>query len=370
MVHSYSFEGIGDIISPALIYYRDIILENTKKAIEMAGGASRLWPHVKSHKMADVIRLAMDCGITRFKCATIAEAEAAAACDSTHVVVAYPLVGPNIRRFTELSAAFPKTHFYATGDDLEMLSLLGDAASSLPGNIDVLVDVNPGMDRTGVPLSGLIPFCRSCAQIPGLTLSGLHCYDGHRTEHDFKNRKEQAAITDQTLLEAFHSLRDTYPSCSIIILGGTPSFPCHTGFPDAFFSPGTLFIYDDGYARKFPDLPYTPAAAILTRVVSRPGNGIFTLDLGYKGIAADPQDPRGKIVGLDHYEEMFQSEEHWTFRMAPGFEDECPKVGDAFFVIPTHICPTSALYPSVAVVSGKKVTDQWQVTARNRKITI
>lgn len=369
MEHVYSFTGAENIISPALVYYRDMIYANTQKAIKTAGGAERLWPHIKSHKMAEVIHLSIECGITRFKCATIAEAEVAASCGAGHVVIAYPLVGPNISRAIELMTAFPQTHFYAVGDNLEMLTLLGEAAITRTGNIDVLVDVNMGMDRTGVPIAELSAFCDSCAQIPGITLKGLHCYDGHRTEHTYESRKAQVDKVDPTLLSIYRSLKERLPSCSIIILGGTPSFPCHIDVPEAYFSPGTLFIYDYGYQKKFPDLPYTPGAAILTRVISCPGNGIFTLDLGYKGIAADPAGARGLLLGINHCEELFQSEEHWTFRMEPGYESNCPKIGEEFFVIPTHICPTSALYPSVVVVENGKIVGQWSVSARNRQIT-
>ena len=55
--------------------------------------------------------------------------------------------------------------------------------------------------------------------------------------------------------------------------------------------------------------------------------------------------------------------------MKPGYEDACPKVGDELFVIPTHICPTSALYASALVVENGKIVDNWPVSARNRKIT-
>lgn len=369
MNYLYSFAGTENIISPALIYHRKLIQDNIETAIETAHGAEHLWPHVKSHKMADIIYMSIECGITRFKCATIAEAEVAASCGARDVVVAYPLIGPNIFRFIELSSAFPQTHFYATGDDIKMLTRLGEASLSSSRNVDVLADVNMGMNRTGVPLEELLEFCDLCAQIPGITLKGLHCYDGHRTEHSYEERKLQTDITNQKLKILLKSLQKTYPSCSVIILGGSPSFPCHTDFPDAFFSPGTLFVYDYGYSRKFPDLPYTPAATILTRVISCPNKGIFTLDLGYKGIAADPEGTRGLLLGIDNCEELFQSEEHWTFRMKPGHEAECPKVGDEFFVIPTHICPTSALYPSAIVVESGKVIGSWQVSARNRKIT-
>ena len=69
----YRLTNENDIASPALIYYPDIIRENTRLAVDMAGGAARLWPHVKSHKMAELIDMQMDMGVTRFKCATISE---------------------------------------------------------------------------------------------------------------------------------------------------------------------------------------------------------------------------------------------------------------------------------------------------------
>lgn len=370
MNDSYSFAGACDLISPALIYYRDLIQKNMQKAIRSAHGAERLWPHVKSHKMADMIRLSIQHGITRFKCATIAEAEIAASCGSAHVVVAYPLTGPNIPRFVKLTEAYPKTQFYAIGDNLEMLARLGNYAESSGKDVEVLADVNPGMDRTGVPLADLVCFCQACAKLPGITLRGLHCYDGNRTEHEYDIRKKRSEETDAALQAVFYGLQQEIPSCTVIILGGTPSFPCHTDFPGAFFSPGTLFIYDYGYSRKYPDLPYTPAAAILTRVVSHPQKGIFTLDLGYKGIAADPEGSRGKLLGVEHCEELFQSEEHWVFRMKPGYEDERPGIGTELFVIPTHICPTSALYSEAVIVDEGNITACWRVSARDRKITI
>lgn len=372
MEHSYSFHGMDTVISPSLIYYRDIIRDNIKQAIETAHGAEHLWPHIKSHKIADVIRMSMDYGITRFKCATIAEAEVAASCGASHIILAYPLIGPNICRYLNLVKAFPQTHFYAIGDNMEMLGKLGAAAIESHKTVDFLVDVDMGMGRTGVAIEKVHDFCNSCAELPGLSLCGLHCYDGHRSEHDYADREEQVREIDQKLRDLYGTICEEHSSCSIIVLRGSPSFPCHvrqSGFANAYYSPSTIFIYDYGYQRKFPDLPYTPGAAILTRVVSCPKKGVFTLDLGYKGIAADQAGIRGLLLGLDHCEELFQSEEHWTFCMKTGYEDDCPKVGDTFFVIPTHICPTSALYPSVVVVEKEQIVDQWPVSARNRQIT-
>ena len=100
----YAFEGQQDIVSPQLVYYPALIRENIRKMIDIAGGAARLWPHIKTHKMAEVVQMQIEAGIDRFKCATIAEAEMAAKTGAKHLTLAYPLVGPNIKRFAALQA--------------------------------------------------------------------------------------------------------------------------------------------------------------------------------------------------------------------------------------------------------------------------
>jgi len=151
-----------------------------------------------------------------------------------------------------------------------------------------------------------------------------------------------------------------------MVMGGTPSFPCRTGQEPFYLSPGTLFIGDWGSYTKFPDLAFTPGAALFSRVVSHQAGHTFTLDVGCKGIAADPAGDRGVIVGLEEAKPVFQSEEHWVFSLPPG--RELPPIGSVQYVIPTHICPTSALYPELLVAQGGKIVDQWQVSARNRRI--
>lgn len=115
----------------------------------------------------------------------------------------------------------------------------------------------------------------------------------------------------------------------------------------------------------------TPAALLVTRVISHPAEDIFTIDLGHKGIAADPKDGRGFLLGLsDKACEVLQSEEHWVFKMKPEFRDDRPRIGCVIYVIPGHICPTTALYPEALVVEKGKICDVWTVTARNRKLSI
>ena len=119
-----------------------------------------------------------------------------------------------------------------------------------------------------------------------------------------------------------------------------------------------------------PDLPFEIGAMVLTRVVSHPAPGVFTLDLGYKGVAADPAIPRAVIAGYEDAVTLMQNEEHWVLRMPEGREAERPQIGQVLYVAPVHICPTSALYPSILVAKEGKIVAEWPVTARNRRITI
>jgi D-serine deaminase-like pyridoxal phosphate-dependent protein len=153
-----------------------------------------------------------------------------------------------------------------------------------------------------------------------------------------------------------------------MVMGGTPSFPCRTGQEGFFLSPVTLFVSDWGSCCKYPDLAFPPGAAVFTLVIShQTAANTFTLALGHKGIAADPPGDRGVIAGLPQAKPLAQSEEHWVFSLPAG--EVLPAIGSALYVIPAHICPTSALYPEIQVAQGGKIVEQWQVSARNRKIT-
>ena len=146
----YTIQGVENILTPALIYYKDEIFGNTRKTIEIAGGAERLWPHVKSHKMKKMIEMQKAMGIHRFKCATLAEVKMVAECGAEHILLAYPLVGPNIKAFISLVKEFPKTHFYALEDDLSCLHALQAEAEKQNTVLGWFADVNMGMNRTGV----------------------------------------------------------------------------------------------------------------------------------------------------------------------------------------------------------------------------
>ena len=74
----FQITNASDVASPTLLLYPDRIRENIRGMIRIAGGPTRLRPHIKTHKLAELVQMQIEEGITKFKCATIAEAELAA----------------------------------------------------------------------------------------------------------------------------------------------------------------------------------------------------------------------------------------------------------------------------------------------------
>ena len=215
------------------------------------------------------------------------------------------------------------------------------------------MDVDMGQHRTGVALDKVEAMYREWNTLPGITMRGMHCYDGHRHESSRQVREEIIAPVDQQIEAIKGRLQADGLDCSILIMGGTPSFPVHAEMTGEFLSPGTCVIY--------PDLQFTPAAALLTRVISRPSRDTFTLDLGCKAVATDPTPERAEIVGMEYARTVIQNEEHWVVRVPEEHIDDIPPIGTELFALPIHVCPTSALYPEVPVVEDGKIVG-WPFT--------
>ncbi len=274
--------------SPALLIYPDRIRENISRMIAIAGTADRLRPHVKTHKMAEVTQLQMAAGISRFKCATIAEAEMLARAGASDVLIAYPPVGPTITRFLKLVATFPQVAWSITVDHEEQVGLLDHAARDVARPIDVLLDIDNGMHRTGIaPGPAAAAVYRRIAGAAQLRPAGLHVYDGHLRDAALAARKHAVDEAFAAIVRLRDDLVTDGLSVPRIVAGGTFSFPIHAQRGDVELSPGTPILWDHGYATLIPDLDFLPAAVLVTRVVSRPGPGLVCLDLGYKALSAD-----------------------------------------------------------------------------------
>lgn len=365
----YRLENSAEVSSPALLVYPDRIEENLRRMVALAGDPARLRPHMKTHKLPEVIQMQLAHRIDKFKCATIAEAEMTAGAGAREVLLAYPLVGPNIYRFVELVRTFPETAFQAIGDDAEALRGLSDAlVRFLPGRrVEVLVDIDCGMHRTGIaPGPDAAALYRLLASLPGLAPGGLHVYDGHLLDPDRAARAQQVEQAHAPVRALRDELRGEGLPVPRYVASSTPTFPVHARNPEVECSPGTSVFWDWGYRKRCPDLDFLEAALVMTRVVSKPGENRLCLDLGHKAIAAENPHPRVLLLDLPDAVSVAQSEEHLVIETPRAPEI---RVGATLYGVPLHICPTVALYSEAVVVREGQASARWQVVGRARRLT-
>lgn len=365
----YEIEEVDQLDSPALVFYADRILANIELLKHSIDSLDRLRPHVKTHKCAEVSRLMIDAGITKFKCATIAEAEMLGACGAVDVLLSYQPVGPKVFRYINLVHTFPLTKFSCLVDDISALKVLSLAAIAAGITINVFLDLNLGMNRTGIlPDDKALSLYQEMSAMEGIDVLGLHGYDGHIHDANIAERKEKWQIA----WNAIQKFNDKIFGCGlpapIIIAGGTPTFPFYAAQEYIECSPGTFILWDDGYLHTCSEQKYFVAAVLLSRVISLPGETKVTVDLGHKAVAAENEltkrvsflnVPEAKIIG--------QSEEHLVLELPKGHGF---KVGDVLYGLPIHICPTVALYDSAVIVNQHKIKGKWEITSRKRKISI
>lgn len=362
-----SAETQRTLLTPSLLVWPDCIDANVARMVEIAGDPARLRPHCKTHKMIQVVRKLVAAGVTAHKAATVVEVDMLCRGGATDVVLAGNPVGPSLTQLQTVIQSFPNNKFGITTDAEGPIRQLSKECTAAGSSVGVQLDLDIGLHRTGVDPDS--PVAQSLYalvdSLPGIYPAGLHIYDGHQHQSDLDERAAaiQAAWAPvDTLVERLESAGLSVPE---LLCGGTPSFPIYTQFTDSRvrLSPGTCTLHDVGYGSKCPDLDFTVAAAVATRVVSNAIPGQLTLDVGNKAIAADPPaDRRVFLPDLPDAKAIIHNEEHLTVttdqaeRYAPG---------DLLMALPIHVCPSVALHEFAIVIEDGAETDRWQI-ARHR----
>lgn len=367
---TYDVADLDEIPSPAVLVFRAYLEQNLDETIRLAGGPERLRPHCKTHKTREIIRLWLERGVRRHKCATPREVEMCLEAGARDVMLAYQLVGPAVDSFAALAARWPDATLAALVDTPDAAAALSRAAAKRGVTIGAAVDLDTGLHRTGVAPAAAAPLYRQLGALPGLRPAGLHVYDAQNSRHqDPAARRQAVAQTLDAVLTLADQLRREGCAVPEIVGGGSGTFPFFAALsPEVIGSPGTTVFWDYGYSNHFPDLDggFTPAALVLGRVVSRPASRYVTLDIGNKAIAADPPaGKRGLALGLERAETLLHNEEHWTL-LHDRADDY--RVGDAVFVVPAHICPCTNLHPVLHVIDANgRLAGRWEVAARQRQ---
>ncbi|HEY8734296.1 MAG TPA: D-TA family PLP-dependent enzyme [Puia sp.] len=362
----YEADNVSEFDSPAVFIYPIRIKANISRLTERVD-PQNLRPHVKTNKIAEVTGMMLEAGIRKFKSATIAETEMLAMVKAPDVLLAYPPTVPKIKRLIRLIQKYPDTHFSCLVDHADTAKAISDLFTDADLTADVYIDLNVGMNRTGVIPENAVKMYHLIKSLPSINILGLHAYDGHIRDKDIQIRTEncrqafEPVLTLKTALEKLSARRLT------LIAGGTPTCFIHAAEGNREVSPGTFIFCDKGYSEQLPEQPFEWAATLLCRVISIPAPDLICVDLGHKSVASENPLPRVFFLNAPQAIPTAHSEEHLVLKVPHSGKF---KPGDILYGIPWHICPTVALYEKVYFVENNHVMGFWKVIARNREISV
>jgi D-serine deaminase-like pyridoxal phosphate-dependent protein len=366
----YRVPDIENVLTPTLLLYPEFVASNIDRTLDLLDGDADRWRvHIKTAKLGYTLRILIERGICNFKCATTLELLVACRSGAQDVLFAHPAVGANARRVREIAEQFPQVRISVLAENEEHI------AQWRGSRVGVFLDVNPGMNRTGIEQSHSAKIVELTRGIGYLRLEfrGLHYYDGHYGRLDQLERTAAAHAGYERLLKVVNEIERSNIAAPEVITAGTPTFPCslaYEGFRRGGFvhrvSPGTVVYCDASSLAQLPtEYGYRPAVLVLTRVVSQPAVGMVTCDAGHKAVSADAGVPTCVVVGHSQLTPLSPSEEHLPMALQGGVAG--PQVGEALYLLPRHVCPTVNNFDCALLVQDGEVKSVEKVSARGRE---
>jgi D-serine deaminase-like pyridoxal phosphate-dependent protein len=366
----YEVRDAGALSTPSLLIYTEMVEANISAALAMMNGDATRWrPHLKTAKLGYTMRRLVAHGIKMAKCATTLELAAAIESGMEDVVVAFPLMGPNASRVKEIAAAHPERRISTLVESADQIDEWRGSA------VGVFVDLNPGMDRTGMAEDHFEEVREFIDQVQkaGLRFCGLHHYDGQ-----IKNTDPSAAAMAcegyARLVELIAYLKRSGIEVQEVITSGTPAMPHALNFAPFSVgefvhrvSPGTIVYNDRNSLQELPGYGFQAAALVLSTVVSRPRENRVTCDAGHKAVSADAGVPTCDVMGRPGLVGLRPSEEHLPLEVRRG---ETPSRGELLYLLPAHVCPTVNNFDQAVLVRGGKVEEVVPVTARGHDMFV
>ncbi len=364
-LNAYAIKDPGRIVTPALLIYPEQVDANIRAAIKLADNDPNRWrPHIKTAKLGYTLRRLLEHGVKNFKCSTTLELLAACQLNAADVLVAFAVMGANRERILEIAEQYAKTRISVLVESAEQV------ASWRNTGIGMFIDVNSGMNRTGVDqdsVSDLLALGRNI----GSALRGLHYYDGHMSGFPPEERQNAAFSGYDHLLKAVEAFGETGLPVEEVITSGTPAAPfgiAYPGFRNASFihriSPGTVVYNDMVSLQQLPGYGFAPAAFVLSTVISHPLARQVTCDAGHKSVSADAGVPTCSVLGHPELTPLKPSEEHLPVQSA---SDAVPELGSKLYLLPRHVCPTVNNFDHALLVVDGEIRGIESVTARGHE---
>jgi len=336
-----------EVETPCFVVLEPVIEHNLQQTAALAGGVARMVPHVKTHRSPWLTKYLVDRGVKAFKTAQPREVEMVLQAGSPEVIWSYPTTGAGaIARVIAAADAHPNARVTGVVDnEVGLAAWLRLLSPGTHPNVDLRVDVDPGMGRTGAAIGdAAIELALALARAG--RFGGWHVYDGHIQDLDLAVR-EARFMALQEELNAMFKRAGAAGLATDIVGGGSYTFPYWANHTQARVSPGSWVYSNSQHQADQPHRGWKVGAYVLSTVLSERG-GTLTLDVGSKAISPDiPMEKR--FIGVTKIVRM--NEEHTT-AIAPALAP-----GDRVALVPRHTCTTAYLYRRALVLTK---SGQWE----------
>lgn len=357
--------AIDELPTPAVLIDVPTLRRNIARMAEIARGFDvALRPHWKTSKCVEVARLQLEAGAVGLTTATAGELDALVDAGFADVFWAYPPVGSH-RIATALRAA-RRARVIVGLDSAASAEPLADAAAAEGVELEVRLEVDTGLGRTGVDPDDAVDVARRLARMPGLVLEGVFTHEGHvqGVGADPERRFQVGSEAGRLLADVAERLRADgldIPSVSVGSTAGARSAPRAAGVTEA--RPGTYVYGDENQVAIGTTDRGDTAMTLLSRVISTQRREPVLVDAGIKAMSSDGTmhgDGRigtvvsgGGVLAAGH-------EEHGFLR-----EASPAQVGDLIRIRPNHACGLTNMHSHVFAVEDGVVVDIWPVLGRH-----
>lgn len=359
-----------DLATPIPIVHLDLLASNLASWSEaITAHGVRLRPHAKTHKTVEVARRQLEQGADGLTVAKPSEGLALLPSGVTDVFVAYPIVGQV--RMAHLLELAQKARVTSCIDNLGAAAALSAAAGDLGIVLEVLVDVDSGLRRTGLPPEAAVELGVAASALPGLEVVGVFSYAGYPSKRpEAEQRRAWAHQEARTSVEVAAALHDRGLEIGHVSVAGTLTARFAAEVDGVTEVRPGIYTFGDANTSRLGAMRLEDCALrILTTVVSRPSADRAILDAGTKALAADtgldgtfgylPACPGARLTRV--------WEEHGVLELSPD-EGEAGgadlQVGDQVEVVPNHVCPAVNLATHLVCLMDGESTATWEVVAR------
>jgi 3-hydroxy-D-aspartate aldolase len=358
--------------TPVLVVDVDVLDRNIAAMAAMAASKGvALRPHAKTHKSVDIAKRQVAAGAIGLCCAKLGEAETLAEGGVEGLHITSPVVSPSaIARLVALNGKMERLS--AVVDHPANVAALA-AAASADKPLTVIIDIDPGIKRTGVASADkAVELVQAISAAPSLRYAGVQFYCG-REQHieDFAERRTAIRNRTDYLLGVIDALTQAGHKPEIVTGSGTGTHRIDVEL--GVFTElqvGSYVFMDDQYracdlAGEGADQPpYESSLFVDARVVSASAHGLVTVDAGFKAFATEGHPPTAGEGAPEGTKFVFMGDEHGAL-IASGIEDKLA-IGDRVVLGVPHCDPTADLYDSYHVVQGDTLVGIWPVSARGR----